>query len=130
MVLLCVIIKRVWYAWHFEYSWMRCSCANVNKRHCDFKKLRKRLLTFKTRNITRWNIYRENNCYSRRQVLRVKCFWKFWRSYKKPYRYKPAFRCLLLFQDELEARISLQSFPFLQPIFFRTFSLYLRSENV
>ena len=80
MVLLCVIIKRVWYAGHFEYSCMRCSCTTENKRHCDFKKLRKRLLTIKTRNIIRWNIYRDNNCYSRRQVLRVKCFWKSWRS--------------------------------------------------
>ena len=75
MVLLCVIIKRVWYAGHFEYSSMRCSCTTENKRHCDLKKLRKRLLTIKTRNIIRWNIYRDNNCYSRRQVLRVKCFW-------------------------------------------------------
>ena len=90
MVLLCVIIKRVWYAGHFEYSCMRCSCTTENKRHCDFKKLRKRLLTIKTRNIIRWNIYRDNNCYSRRQVLRVKCFWKSWSSYKKPYRYKLA----------------------------------------
>ena len=112
MVLLCVIIKRVWYAGHFEYSCMRCSCTTENKRHCDFKKLRKRLLTIKTRNIIRWNIYRDNNCYSRRQVLRVKCFWKSWRSYKKPCRYKPAFRCLLLFQDELEARISLKALLF------------------
>ena len=89
----------------FMYDWKK-------KRHCDFKKLRKRLLTIKTRNIIRWNIYRDNNCYSRRQVLRVKCFWKSWRSYKKPCRYKPAFRCLLLFQDELEARISLKAFLF------------------
>ena len=57
--------------------------VHENKRHCDFKKLRKRLLTIKTGNIIRWNIYRDENCYSRRQVLRVKCFWKSWRSYKK-----------------------------------------------
>ena len=112
MVLLCAIIKRVWYTGHFEYSCMWCSFTTENKRHCDFKKLRKRLLTIKTGNIIRWNIYRDNNCYSRRQVLRVKCFWKSWRSYKKPCRYKPAFRCLLLFQDELEARISLKAFLF------------------
>ena len=131
MVLLCVMIKCVWYAGHFEYSCMQCSCTTENKRHCDFKKLRKRLLTIKTRNIIRWNIYRDNNCYSRRQVLRVKCFWTSCRSYKKPCRYKTAFRCLLVFQDKLARGKSIaQSFPFLQPIFFRTFSLYLRSENV
>ena len=89
----------------FMYDWKK-------KRHCDFKKLRKRLLTIKTRNIIRWNIYRDNNCYSRRQVLRVKCFWTSWRSYKKPCRYKTAFRCLLVFLDELEARISLKAFLF------------------
>ena len=111
MVLLCVIIKSVWYAGNFEYSCMRCSCTTENKRHCDFKKLRKRLLTIKTRNTIRWNIYRDNNCYSRRQVLRVKCFWT-WRSYKNRCRYKSAFRCLLVFQDELEARISLKAFLF------------------
>ena len=38
--------------------------------------MRKRLLTIKTRNMIRWNISRDNNYYSRRQVLRVKCFWK------------------------------------------------------
>ena len=125
MVLLCVIIKRVWYAGHFEYSCMRCSCTTENKRHCDFKKLRKRLLTIKTRNIIRWNIYRDNNCYSRRQVLRVKCFWKSWRSYKKPSRYKPAFRCLLLFQDELEARISFKASFFTTNILQNVFSLFV-----
>ena len=82
MVLLCVIIKSVWYAGHFEYSCMRCSLTTENKRHYDCKKFRKRLLAIKTRNIIRWNIYRDNNFYSRRQVLRVKCFWKSWRSYK------------------------------------------------
>ena len=87
-------------------------CTTENKRHCDFKKLRKRLLTIKTRNIIRWNTYRDNNCYSRRQVLRVRCFCKSWRSYKKPCRYKPAIRCLLLFEDELQARISLKAFLF------------------
>ena len=104
---------------------MRCSCTTENKRHCDFKKLRKRLLTIKTRNIIRWNIYRDNNCYSRRQVLRVKCFWKSWRSYKKPCRYKPAFRCLQLFQDELEARVSLKAFLFTTNILQNVFPLFV-----
>ena len=85
--------------------------------------MRKRLLTIKTRNVIRWNIYRDNNCYSRKQVLRVKCFWKSWRSYKKPGRYKPAFRRLLLFQDELEARISLKAFLFTTNILQNVFSL-------
>ena len=37
-------------------------------------KLQERLLTIKKRNIIRWNIYRDNNFHSRRQVL--KCLWK------------------------------------------------------
>ena len=41
MVLLCVMIKRVWYTGHFEYSCMRCSCTTENKRHYDFKKIAK-----------------------------------------------------------------------------------------
>ena len=130
IVLFCVIMKRVWYVGNFEYSRRRCWCTTENKRHCNFKKLRKRLLTIKTRHIIRWNIYRDNNCYSRRQVLRVKCFWKSWRSYKKPCRYKPAFRCLLFFSRWTRGKNIAQSFPFLQPTFFRTFSLYLRSQKV
>ena len=37
-------------------------------------KLQKRLLTINKRIIIRWNIYRDNNFHSRRQVL--KCLWK------------------------------------------------------
>ena len=36
------------------------------------------LRTIKTRNLSQWNISKDNNFYSRRHVLRVKCLWKSW----------------------------------------------------
>ena len=41
------------------------------KTTCAAIKLRKRLLTISKINITRWNMYRDNNFHSRRYVLRV-----------------------------------------------------------
>ena len=69
MVLLCVIFKSVWYAWHFEYSW--CFCWTENNRQSDFTKLQETLQTINKRNNIRWNIYRDNNFHSQRQVLRL-----------------------------------------------------------
>ena len=69
----CEIFKSVWYARHFEYSCKRCS-LNDWKQTAQRLKLQERLLTINKRNIIRWNIYRDNNFHSRRQVL--KCLWK------------------------------------------------------
>ena len=33
---ICVIFKSLWYARHFEYFCMRCSCTAKNKRRSDF----------------------------------------------------------------------------------------------
>ena len=41
------------------------------KTTCAAIELRKRLLTISKINITRWNMHRDNNFHSRRQVLRV-----------------------------------------------------------
>ena len=93
-------------------------------------KLQEKLLTINKRNIIRWNIYRDKNFHSRRQVL--KCLSKSWVS-KLLKCFKPASRCLLLSKDELEARKSLKAFFYSQnynKIFFETFSFYLRWENV
>ena len=43
------------------------------------KAIRKRSWqTIKTGNIIQWNIWKDNNFYSRRHVLRVTCLWKSW----------------------------------------------------
>ena len=63
-----VILKSVWYARHFEYSCERCSWTTENKRQSDENC--KRLLTINKRNSIRWNIYRNNNFHSRKQVLK------------------------------------------------------------
>ena len=36
------------------------------------------LRTIKTRNLSQWHISKDNNFYSRRHVLRVRCLWKSW----------------------------------------------------
>ena len=61
------------YARHFEYSGKRCS-LNDWKQSAQRLKLQETVLTINKRNIIRWNIYRDNNFHSRRQVL--KCLWK------------------------------------------------------
>ena len=65
-----VIFKSVWYARHFEYSCKRCS-LNDWKQTAQRLKLQNRLLTINKRNIIRWNIYRDNNFHSQRQVSKV-----------------------------------------------------------
>ena len=64
----CVIFKSVWYARHFEYSCKRRS-LNDWKQTAQRLKLQERILTINKRNIIRWNIYRDNDFHSRRQVL-------------------------------------------------------------
>ena len=67
--LLLIFIFIQWFnARHFEYSCKRCSLNNW-KQTAQRLKLQERLLTTK-RNIIRWNIYRDNNVHSRRQVLK------------------------------------------------------------
>ena len=71
------------YARRFEYSCMRCLCSTGNNR-CSYKNC-EGLLTINKINIIRWNIYRDNNFHSQREVLRVKCLWKSWVRYKLIY---------------------------------------------
>ena len=67
---LCTIFKSVWYARHFKYSCKRSS-LNDWRQTAQPLKLQERPLTINRRNIIRWNIlYRGNNFYSRRQVLK------------------------------------------------------------
>ena len=54
---------------HFEYSCKQCS-LNDWKQTEQRLKLQERPLTINKRNIIRWNIYRDNNFLSRRQVLK------------------------------------------------------------
>ena len=119
MVLWCVIFKSVWYLrasfWllHamfipvFVYDW---------KQVAQRLKLRERLRTInkikvQTVDIIRWNVHRDNNFHSRRQVLRVNCLWKSWVVYESGKHklinfvnnladlcFKPAFQCLLFFK--------------------------------
>ena len=65
----CIIFKSVWYARHFEYSRKWCS-PNDWKQRAQRLKLQERLLTINKINIIRWNIYRDNNFHSGRQVLK------------------------------------------------------------
>ena len=51
---------------------LRAMFMNDWKQTAQRLKLQERLLTINKRNIIRWNIYRDNNFHSRRQVL--KCF--------------------------------------------------------
>ena len=65
---MCNLKKSVWYAQHFEYSCKRCLWTTKNKRQSYLNC--KKLLTINKRNVIRWNIYRDNNFNSRRQVLK------------------------------------------------------------
>ena len=68
--LLCLFFILKWFnARHFEYSCTRCS-LNDWKQYAQRLKLQERLLTVNKRNIVRWNIYRDNNFHSARQVLK------------------------------------------------------------
>ena len=68
--LLCLffILKR-FNARHFEYSGKRC-LLNDWKQSAQRLKLQERVLTINKRNIIRWNIYRDDNFHSGRQVLK------------------------------------------------------------
>ena len=74
--LLCLffILKR-FNARHFEYSGKRC-LLNDWKQSAHRLKLQERALTINKRNIIRWNIHRDDNFHSGRQVL--KCLQKSW----------------------------------------------------
>ena len=68
--LLCLFSILKWFnARHFEYSCKRCS-LNDWKQTAQRLKLQERLLTINKRNIIRWNIYRDDNFHSGRQVLK------------------------------------------------------------
>ena len=64
-----LIFRNVWYARHFKYSCKRCPLSDW-KQTAQQLKLHERLLTINIRNIIRRNIYGDNNCHSRRQVLK------------------------------------------------------------
>ena len=70
--LLCLffILKRfILNVRHFEYSGKRC-LLNDWKQSAQRLKLQERVLTINKRNIIRWNIYRDDNFHSGRQVLK------------------------------------------------------------
>ena len=70
--LLCLFFILKWFnARHFDYSGKRCS-LNDWKQSAQRLKLQERLLIINKRNLIRWNIYRDDNFHSERQVL--KCF--------------------------------------------------------
>ena len=56
------------------YAWATCGSTENNLRSDWIEKLR--LLTIIKINITRWNMYWDNNFHSQRYVLRVMCPWK------------------------------------------------------
>ena len=71
------------------------------------KAIRKRSWQTIKKNITQWNILKDNNFYLRRQVLGAKCLWKYWVMNKnradlsnKAYSvsFKPVSWCLLFFK--------------------------------
>ena len=79
-----VIFKSVWYTRRLLLQAMLMSDW---KQTAQRLKLQKRLLTINKRKIIRWNIYRDNNFHSRRQVKSV--------SENPCLCFKPAFRRLL-----------------------------------
>ena len=96
---------------------MRCSCTTENNRQSD----KKEIFTNNQENITQWNIIKDNKFYFRRQVLGVKCLWKYWVMNKnradlsnKAYSvsFKPVSWCLLFFKmnSRQEYRTKLNSF--------------------
>ena len=59
----CLIRAAFW-------VFLQAMFMNDWKQTAERLKLQERLLTINKRNITRWNIYRDNNFHSRRQVLK------------------------------------------------------------
>ena len=107
MVLLYVIFNSIWYSRTSFWVLLHAMFIYDRKQAAQWLELRERLLTITKINIIRWNVYRDNNFHSRRQVLRVKCLWKSsvrnaWahKLYKQPGRFMfmPASRCLLFFK--------------------------------
>ena len=78
MVLLCVIFKSEWYLRAAFWVFLHAMFMFDWKQPVQRWKLREGLLTINKINIIRWNMYRDNNFHSRREVLRVKCLWKSW----------------------------------------------------
>ena len=99
------------------------------------KAIRKRYwqtIKIKKRNIIQWNIQKDNNFYSRRHVLRVKCLWKSWVMNKtlqikaSSLSFNPPSMCLLLFKMNSRQEYIAESLLFttnrINKLFFRTFS--------
>ena len=79
---------------------------NEWKQMAQRLKSQERLLTINKTNIIRWNIYRDNNFHSQRQVLSVsKTPASLSLKLKFMFTCKAGFPMFALFKDELEARI-------------------------
>ena len=78
MVLLCVIFKSEWYLRAAFWVFLHAMFMFDWKQPVQRWKLREGLLTINKINLIRWNMYRDNNFNSRREVLRVKCLWQSW----------------------------------------------------
>ena len=70
IITICNLIKRLIRATFLSISCKRCSWTMKTNATDKRLKLQERLLTINKRNIIRWNIYRDNNFHSRRQVLK------------------------------------------------------------
>ena len=66
--LLCVIFKSEWYLRASFWVLLHAMFTYDRKQAAQRLKLRESPLTINKRNIIRWNLYRDNNFYSRRQV--------------------------------------------------------------
>ena len=99
MILLCVIFKSEWYLRAVFWVFLHEMFMFDWKQPVQQWKLREELLTINKISLTRWNMYRDNNFHSRREVLRVKCLRKSWVRQAEAYLcFKPASRCSLFFK--------------------------------
>ena len=109
---------------------MQAMFMNEWKQMAQRLKSQERLLTINKTNIIRWNIHRDNNFHSRRQVLSVsKNPGSSSLKLKFMFTCKAGFPMFAFFKDELEAKKSLKAFFYSQnytEIFFGTISFYLR----
>ena len=78
MILLCVIFKSEWYLRAAFWVFLHAMFMFDWKQPVQRWKLREGLLTINKMSLIRWNMYRDNNFQSRREVLRVKCLRKSW----------------------------------------------------
>ena len=108
-----VLLRRlnsilVWYMRHFEYSFMRCSSTTENhNRKSDKKEILtnnqdKKIISF-SETFKRTTMFIHEVW--RRHALRVKFLWKSWVMNKT----LQIFAVFAVFQDELEARITLKA---------------------